>query len=175
MDQKRAKFWFYYSPKVGILYWRKTRDSNNRAGTKVGGPVGFGYQAFNMDGETYLVHRVAWLYMTGEWPPEEKMIDHKDGQRANNSWDNLRLATPAENAQNRGRPENNTSGFKGVSKNQNTGKWRAAITAHGETYHLGEFRFPEMAWSAYCEAAQKHHGDFANFGSLLDRNERIRF
>lgn len=173
MDQKRAKFWFYYSPKVGLLSWRKTRDANNRAGRKAGNPVGFGYQAVRMDGEMYLVHRIAWLYMTGEWPPEDKMIDHIDGKPANNAWHNLRLATPAQNGQNRGRPENNTSGFKGVHRNQSNGKWCAQITANGVRHWLGEYRFPELAWAAYCEAAEKYHGEFANFGSPLDKNEQI--
>lgn len=52
--------------------------------------------------------------MTGEILDEFTCIDHINGNRADNSWKNLRLASKTENGTNRGKSKNNTSGFKGI-------------------------------------------------------------
>jgi hypothetical protein len=88
------------------------------------------------------------------------MIDHRDGNRANNRWSNLRLATQSENSANRHRHINNTSGFKGVSLCK-WGKWRACIEKNGRKIHLGMYDTPQAAHAAYVAAARKLFGEFA--------------
>ena len=101
---------------------------------------------------------VAWLYMTGRWCRPE--IDHRDGDATNNRWANLRRASRSQNAAKRGRPRNNSSGFKGVSLCE-SGKWRAKIRKGGRCLYLGRFATPQEAHAAYAAAARKLFGEFA--------------
>jgi hypothetical protein len=62
-----------------------------------------------------LAHRVAWALVTGAWPAED--IDHKNGRKDDNRFDNLRLASKRLNQENLRRAQkNNPWGLLGVSK-----------------------------------------------------------
>jgi len=96
-------------------------------------------------------------------------VDHKDTNKLNNSFLNLRLATQSQNMSNRGKQVVNTSGYKGVRFHKPTGKWQAYIKVNYKQKHLGLFEFIEDAAFAYNQAALKFHGEFAylnevNFG-----------
>ena len=90
--------------------------------------------------------------------------DHRDGDGLNNRRKNLRTCSRAENAFNRGARAGNTTGYKGVSWDRDSGRWRAQIMKNGRTYHLGRFDSPEAAHAAYSRAAVEFHGEFANTG-----------
>jgi hypothetical protein len=108
--------------------------------------------------QAILARSVIWLWMTGEWPPDE--IDHRDMDGTNNKWGNLRKATHADNMHNQKPRHHNTSGFKGVHRRAN-GKWRASIGIDGKRINLGTFSTAAEAGAAYGEAARKLHGEFA--------------
>jgi hypothetical protein len=91
-------------------------------------------------------------------------VDHIDGDGLNNRRNNLRVATSAQNGRNRGAQRNNTSGYKGVGWDKSRQKWTAQIKVNGKQKHLGRFDTPEAAHKAYCEAADRLHGKFANYG-----------
>lgn len=95
---------------------------------------------------------------------KEITIDHIDGNGLNNLKANIRKCSGANNAKNRRRYSNNTSGYKGVTLEKSTMKWRARIRTSGSMKSLGLFDSPELAHAAYCIAALKMHGEFANFG-----------
>ena len=97
--------------------------------------------------------------MMGTWG--RPMIDHRDGNPANNRWSNLRLATHSQNNANRRRPRHNTSGFKGVSFDRRVGKWKATICKEGHTMCLGWFDTPQAAHKAYVKAARMLFGELA--------------
>lgn len=83
--------------------------------------------------------------------------DHKDRNGLNNQRDNLRKATPSQNAANclpRGMWKT-----KGV-KRQNR-KWIARITVNQKYIHLGTYDDFNDAAKAYNEAATKYFGEFA--------------
>jgi HNH endonuclease/AP2 domain len=98
----------------------------------------------------------------GRWPKGE--IDHVNGNKDDNRWENLREATRSQNIANARTPGCNTSGYKGVYFDRSKPRvkpWRASITVDGRTVRLGYFATPEKAWLAYVLAARKHYGDFA--------------
>lgn len=117
------------------------------------------YLTVDVERRTYKAHRLAWFYMTGEWPNE--LIDHKNCDGFNNRWNNLRQADQSRNQQNSRIRSHNTSGFKGVSRHSQSGKWRATIKAGGRRISLGLFLNPGDAHAAYEKAAIEHFGEFA--------------
>lgn len=150
-----------YDRETGIFTWRIDRQGGARAGRVAGSFGGHKYQRIHVAGELHYAHRLAWLYVTGEWPSDQ--IDHIDRDKANNSFANLRPATCSQNGANSGPRKKNTSGYKGVSLHKRTNKWVAYIRAPGRqtSTNLGYFDTPEAANEAYCAAAEKHYGEFA--------------
>lgn len=96
--------------------------------------------------------------MTGEWPTEE--VDHRDQVRTNNRWDNLRLATHGQNGTHKGPNKNNKLGIKGVRREHN--RYVANLWKDGKSVAIGRFDTAEEASSAYFEAAESLHGEFAH-------------
>lgn len=125
-----------------------------KAGDVVGTINKGGYLQFQISGKIYLAHRLAWLYMTGDWP--EGMIDHKDLDRKNNSWSNLRDVPRKVNARNGAIRKNNSSGFRGVSWNKQENKWYAYISVDGKLKSLGRFLHKEDAILARMTAEKKY-------------------
>jgi hypothetical protein len=158
LTAERLRELLHYDPETGLLTWRVSRGSS-RAGDVAEGLDGRGYRRVRVDRSLYYAHRIAWLWMTGEWPADH--IDHINGIPGDDRWANLRLATNAQNTANGGRRVTNKSGFKGVWWHKPTSKWRAAIMASGRSKHLGLFDCPAAAHAAYAEAAKKYFGKFA--------------
>jgi len=163
LTQSELKSLLSYSPTSGEFVWlhrpNAPRHWNSRYAGKIAGfdwPIGnIIYRSIRIHDYPFLGHRLAWLYMTGEWP---LAIDHKDGNGLNNSWTNLRIATKAQNAANTGAQKNNKTGFKGVSPHK--GRYRATISIAGKQQCLGYFSTAEEAHKAYCTAAKERDGDF---------------
>lgn len=118
-----------------------------------------GYLQTSIDGTIYFLHRLAWFYVYGEWPSHT--VDHINGDKADNRFANLRLATYSQNVQNQKRSVKNTSGYKGVHWSKACQKWQARIHCRGKTYSLGVFNNPEDAAAAYARMAPHYHGEFA--------------
>jgi hypothetical protein len=94
------------------------------------------------------------MFVTGRVPPLH--LDHKNRDKTDNSWDNLREATPSQNQGNRARIR--LSGLKGALFRRN--KFEAAITVGGKKRYLGTFVTAEEAHAAYCAAARTLFGEF---------------
>jgi hypothetical protein len=94
---------------------------------------------------------------------DPRVVDHVDGNPLNNQRSNLRICTHAENMRNTRLRSDSTTGLKGVQKFGDI--WRARIQVDGKRLELGSFDTPEAAHAAYCNAAQRYHGEFANFGA----------
>jgi hypothetical protein len=109
-----------YDPETGVFRWKEARAPNAKAGDEAGFIHRDGYRYIRIGQRQYAAHRLAWLYVTGEWPASH--LDHRDMERTNNSLGNLRPASHSQNQANRPKQANNTSGFKGVYWQARSGK-----------------------------------------------------
>ncbi|TES59157.1 HNH endonuclease [Pseudomonas syringae group genomosp. 3] len=161
ITQERLKQVLRYSPIVGVFEWR-IAGRKIRPGYLAGAVVGTGYVRITIDRVPYPGHQLAWLYMTGEWPEEQ--IDHRDGDRSNNAFKNLRLATEAQNSWNSKKKKNNTSGVKGVFFCNTTKKWVASFRMNGKMVYRKFFATMDEASIAIRSAREQLQGEFANHG-----------
>lgn len=142
-----------YSKNTGKFMWNVHRF-RYPAGSEAGS-LSEGYTVIKVDGNSYKAHRLAHFYVTGTWPEEQ--IDHKNGNKTDNKWSNLRDCSHTENTHNVNKSSNNTSGYLGVYEHKANKKWIAQINAYGTRYYLGQFNSPEKAYQAYCEAKAELH------------------
>ena len=141
-----------YDPATGEFL----RLTGPRAGKPAGGLDLHGYRQVAFMRKLHKAHRLAWLYVHGEWP--DRHIDHINGDKLDNRIANLRLATPAENGQNRNRMNrNNTSGLPGATLHKQSGRWMAQITHQRRHIYLGCFGTAEEAHRAYLDAKRALH------------------
>lgn len=154
-----------YDPASGLFTWRvKPKHRPIQVGDRAGSVGSKGYRFVCLDNQDYAEHRLAYFYMMKDWPPDQ--IDHKDLNKANNKWDNIRPADGNQNQANRRLTILNTTGFKGVTGRQfaKSYKYIAQISHQGTNTHLGVFETAEAAHEAYCQEASRLHGEFFNKG-----------
>ncbi len=133
-EQDRLRELFDY--KDGCLI-RKIKTSNKTfIGQVAGGFMTNGYHHANVDGNSYLTHRLIWIYHNGSIDPKIN-IDHIDRNPGNNRIENLRLADQKQNCQNNKISKNNTSGYNGVYWHKLAKKWMAYIKVNRKRIHLG--------------------------------------
>jgi hypothetical protein len=149
-----------YGPEAGIFRWKMRLSDNTHVGDVAGSMSSRGYIQIRIDGVLYSAHRLAYLYVHGYLPKE---VDHRNTVRSDNRIDNLRASTRSQNTANSGVRSDNTSGYKGVSKDKRSGKWWAHIKVNGKHFSLGRFTDIKDAAVAYRSAAVHHFGEFARF------------
>lgn len=153
LTAERLRELLSYDPFTGLFTWRVSRGGMC-AGMIAGTHDKDGYTQISIDSRLYKASRLAWFYIKGEWPGFE--VDHRNTTRSDNSWDNLRQATNAQNKQNiRKAHADSKSGFLGVCANR--GRWQAEIQVNGKKKHIGYFDTPELAHAAYLEAKVELH------------------
>lgn len=156
----RLKELLSYDPESGDFIWSGHRRVGVRIGAVCGRISRHGYREICVDRVLHRANRLAWLYMTGEWPALS--VDHINRNKADDRWCNLRLATNSENAANQCVRKSNVSGFVGVSWCADRQKWAAQIRIAGRKTNLGRFATAEEAAKAYDRAAFAAFGGFAN-------------
>lgn len=151
-----------YDPETGLFFWKerniawfedgkrwKAHHKKQAWNKKWAGKVAFsnnnseGYLQGVLLGNNVKAHRVVWLWMFGENPFGE--IDHKDGDRSNNSLENLRDVTKSQNQRNTFIRKTNKSGRVGVYFHKASNKWSANIRDDRTQVHLGVFTSKEEA------------------------------
>ena len=122
-------------------------DTPGHAGLK-------GYRLVNLLNQKFLAHRVAWMYVNGEFPLLH--VDHINGDKSDNRIENLRLVDTRTNIENQHKAsKRNKLGVLGVHMHQ--GKFRAAITVNRKRVHIGMYETADKAHEAYIEAKRIHH------------------
>jgi hypothetical protein len=159
MTSERLRELLHYDPATGVFTRLVKTNRNVRVGDVAGWVNRRGYRYISVDGRLYFAHRLAWLYVTGEWPADQ--IDHINGIPGDNRWANLRLATGSQNQANARKRADNTSGYKGICWHGPKRKWQARIWVNSRNKSLGYFDSPADAHAAYVVAAQHHFGSFA--------------
>lgn len=145
-----------YDPATGDFRWLITPSAHITIGQLAGGAISRGYRMIRLDRVKYLSHRLAWLYVHGEWPAG--LIDHRNGIPSDNWIDNLRIASDEVNHQNLRRARrDNATGYLGVSFDAKKGRFIAAIVASGKRHKFGGFMTAEAAHEAYLAAKRRLH------------------
>lgn len=147
VTQERLKEVLDYNPETGHFVWKRATP-RGRPGA-IAGRVSNGYRSIRVDGVLYYAHHLAWVWANGYKP---SILDHINGDRADNRLSNLREATPAQNACNRSKT--------GFYWHKAANKWCVEIAADGVKYYLGLFADREAAKTAYNDAARELHGKF---------------
>ena len=144
-----------YDPETGI-FTRLTKWGSKGIGDIPGTKSPQGYWYIGLDNRPYPAHRLAWLYMNGEWPQGD--IDHINRNRLDNRIVNLRHTTRSTNLHNSS--ARGSSGVKGVSlispSRQRKSKklWQARIQVNNQEYDLGSYYTLEEAAAARKFAEQ---------------------
>ncbi len=148
-----------YDAETGHFRWRDDRPPRpgpDVRGKDAGTRIWSGYVVIKIGGKRYYAHRLAWLYVQGEWP--QTALDHADGNRANNAIGNLRISTHAQNSTNK-HTQRHIAPYRGVMPHGPG--FVARIHAGGKRHYLGYFTTAEEARDAYVAKAKELHGDFA--------------
>lgn len=157
MTQNELKSLIHYDPITGIF--TKLFEVNEPWVRKDVYSKQHGYVWINHRGVRMFGHQAAFLYMAGYIPA---LIDHKDMDRSNNAWANLRASTHAQNMQNKRIHKNNNTGVKGVRQTYN-GTYRANVTHNGIPYSK-IFKGLNEAEQWVKAMREKLHGEFTNHG-----------
>lgn len=164
-----------YNPDTGIFTWKSRSREHFRndkgwrtfhcrySNKKAGCSRKDGYSLICIGKKLFYAHRLAWLYMSGEWAEN---IDHINRNPSDNRICNLREVTRQENSRNLKLNINNTSGVMGVCWFKRDQLWMVSIRNMSKNMHLGYF---ESFFDAVCarRSAENNLGYHPNHGRLL--------
>lgn len=153
LTQEILKIFIKYDPLTGYFY-------KIPSGLQVGSANSKGYVYINLGTKKYLAHRLAWLYMTGEWPDFE--VDHEDTNKSNNIWKNLREATRGQNLQNRKKAQTNNKSTNTLGVYLCGKRFMTRLQTDYGVRYLGTYDTIAEAKEVYIEAKRKYHP----FGTL---------
>lgn len=166
---------FRYDPDTGFIFWNFNTQKSASWNGKYAGKRAFtckdkdGYLVSRFPNpdtgkvETHRAHRIAILLHTGMPPPA--FVDHKNGDKSDNRYENIRPATQAQNNMNTGTRKGRSSQFVGIHKVGD--RWRAMVQINGKQKHIGIFCSEEEAARARDEVVSREYGEFARLNFPL--------
>jgi hypothetical protein len=154
LNQETLMHLLNYDPVTGIWTWRNPLPrSKMKPGDIAGRITQDGRRQIRIASGFYYGARLAWLYMTGEWPKDQ--VDHINRKRDDDRWENLREANQSQNSYNRNWCEE-------------SGEWRG-IRYCGKQFavsignkYLGLFRTFDEAKVARDNELKLRAGEFTN-------------
>ena len=151
MNQQRAKDLLSYNEDTGEFIW-KIKQGYMLPGTPAGGIHPSGYIFIGIDRKRYAAHRLAWLWVYGEFP--KLGIDHINGVKTDNRIANLRAVSCRENQNNQYKHRGGRlvgARFRGKS-------WESYITIERKYTYIGSFPTQEEAHAAYTQERARIEG-----------------
>lgn len=143
----------HYDRETGVFTWIR---KGQRCGQRAGCVAPSGYISIEIKNKGYLAHRLAWLTVTGKHPVNN--IDHKNGVRSDNRFENLRDVDQSTNAQNqRAAHKDSNGGLLGISWHKRDKKWVARLRVRGTLKNVGRFDDKNEAHEAYIKAKRLFH------------------
>jgi len=114
-----------------------------------------GYKSAVVKGRSYYFHRIIYKLHNPEWDIDfvckTNKIDHRDGNKLNNSIENLRRVTQQENTFNR-----TCLGYSTYETKTGV-MYKAQITLNQKLIYLGAYSSAEEAREAYLTAKKIYH------------------
>jgi uncharacterized protein YktA (UPF0223 family) len=153
-----------YDPLTGVGTWLTFRGSNAQKGAFAGCLKRNGYVYIGYKLKIYKAHRLFWFLQTGH-DPGGLTIDHIDGNKSNNKFSNLRLATQSQQICNTTKRCDNSSGHKGVHFNKKKQKYEAYIKID-KKQHLGSYKTFKEAVAARQAKELELFGEFSSLHRL---------
>ena len=166
-----------YDPETGELFWRYRHEDTFSATTKrskshlaaVWNAKHAGKPAFaTMGSHGYLrgkvghhydfAHRIAFFLQTNRFPKE--CIDHRNGDRLDNRWCNLREATRSQNQMNK-KGYGSVPQYIGVSWDKEKKRYVSYISFNGKRTYIGRSKNPELLARKRDQKAKELFGDYA--------------
>lgn len=139
-----------YNAETGVFLWKVATSPRVSVGQEAGA-ISSGRRYIAVLGEKVLAHRLAWFYVTKEWPSGN--VAPIDGNHGNVAFSNLKVETLSETARRAKVRTTNRSGHRGVSWSASKGRWQSVIGRDGRRIHLGYFGDATAAAAAYEAAA----------------------
>jgi hypothetical protein len=155
--QEELKTRYHYNPETGLFTHLQNRGKG-KAGQVAGNINSNGYREMRVCNTLFQAHRLAFLYMTGTFPEKPLTVDHINGVRDDNRWENLRIANWHEQNWNSPVRQKCKSGFKGAWPCKTTGRWQSILTDGKTRIWLGRFDTAEEAHRAWIKAATELRG-----------------
>jgi len=152
ITQEQLKELLHYCPETGVFTWIHGNGKGVKAGDIAKNVDVKGYPRTQIKQVSYKLHKLAFLYMTGELPDRKTLIDHEDGDKLNNSWSNLRLVDRTTSNRNRRFAKGIMSGIEANIY----GTYRVRIRSNGSYIHIGTFKTAEEAVAAKFAALEKY-------------------
>lgn len=156
-----------YDPNNGEFTWlQASARRNDLVGTTAGSLNNSGYCRIMIQGKAYLAHRLAFLLMTGRMP--KKHVDHINGVRTDNRWENLREADSTQNGRNQRLRRDSKLGLMGVywSDSRNSFQVCIGISDSGRRFKKPLGRFKSLLDAAAArKSAELRYGFHQNHGT----------
>jgi len=130
-----------YEPTTGLILWRRRNDAPQGWNTKYAGMVAGsktdqGYVSLRYKNKRIYAHRLAFACMS---QPIPEMVDHINGCREDNRWENLRPANFEINSKNRTLTKSK-NGLYGVVWVASRKCWEARISSRKNYIWLGHHK-----------------------------------
>lgn len=144
-----------YNPDTGEFVWRVS-CRGTKAGDTAGTSGSEGRRHITIGYSRYKAHRLAWLYIYGNWP--KGLVDHINVIPSDNRISNLRIATVSQNQTNqRSAHCQNKTGLLGAHWHTGKKKFKSRITIDGKEIFLGYYDTAELAHAAYMAKKAEIH------------------